>query len=114
MTEQREQQLTRIKDRCSSEQWLDENEREWYAMDEMCRSRPWATKKDQPFPYPFRKATNEMREAEGPWVGDDEDPPNRFWSRFDDMSGEVLYHFRTVAEHPPSQRLILFTPEFGS
>jgi cation diffusion facilitator CzcD-associated flavoprotein CzcO/surfactin synthase thioesterase subunit len=112
--EQREQQLDRVKRRCSAEQWLDENEREWYAMDAMCRSRPWATKKDTPFEYPFRKATNEMRAAEGPWVGDDVDPPQRPWSRFDDLTWDPIINMRPVAEHPPFQRLILFTPEFGS
>jgi cation diffusion facilitator CzcD-associated flavoprotein CzcO/surfactin synthase thioesterase subunit len=125
--DQREQQLSRVVDRCSSEQWLDENEREWYAMDEMCRSRPWASKKDEPFNYPFRICSNEMRMAEGPWAGDDKDPPfERSWTRFEEISGsmrfsnhtgtqvDVLHHLRPVAEHPPSERLILFTPEFGS
>mmetsp|Transcript_16962 Transcript_16962/g.48431 ORF Transcript_16962/g.48431 Transcript_16962/m.48431 type:complete len:927 (-) Transcript_16962:60-2840(-) len=114
LTGQQQEQLRRVEDRCSSEQWLDENEREWYAMDEMLRSRPWASRRDEPFSYPFRKATNDMRQAEGPWVGDLKDPPNRPWTRSPTAPCEVLVHLRPVAEHPPFRRVILFTPEFGS
>ena len=42
--------------RCCTDQWLDENEREWMCLDALCRSRPWATNKDTPFPYPFKEA----------------------------------------------------------
>uniref|UniRef100_A0A7S1PUS0 Uncharacterized protein n=1 Tax=Alexandrium catenella TaxID=2925 RepID=A0A7S1PUS0_ALECA len=114
LVEQQEQQYARVEDRCSSEQWLDENEREWYAMDEMLRSRPWAERNDKPFAYPFRAATNEMRRAEGPWLGDLKDPPNRPWSRSENTACDTLVHLRPVAEHPPQRRVILFTPEFGS
>mmetsp|Transcript_126023 Transcript_126023/g.351154 ORF Transcript_126023/g.351154 Transcript_126023/m.351154 type:complete len:923 (-) Transcript_126023:115-2883(-) len=113
MCEQHAQQYKRVEDRCSSEQWLDENEREWYAMDEMLRSRPWAQRRDKPFPYPFREVTHAMREVEGPWLGDSFDPPHRPFTR-SDAPCDVLVHLRPVAEHPPLRRVILFTPEFGS
>lgn len=114
MCEQQAQQHQRVEARCSTEQWLDENEREWYAMDEMLRSRPWAQKRQEPFPYPFREATSRMRSVEGDWVGDDRDPSNRKWTRSEVVSCDVLVHFRPVAEHPPLRRIILFLPEFGS
>ncbi|CAJ1422828.1 unnamed protein product [Effrenium voratum] len=97
--------------RCCTDQWLDENEREWMCLDALCRSRPWATNKDTPFPYPFKEATDQMRDTEGPWVGD-EDPFPRDWTR-GPAGHEVLTNLRQVKEHPPPLRLILFTPEFG-
>eukprot|EP00930_Biecheleria_cincta_P069026 TRINITY_DN5681_c0_g2_i2.p1 TRINITY_DN5681_c0_g2~~TRINITY_DN5681_c0_g2_i2.p1 ORF type:complete len:909 (+),score=145.53 TRINITY_DN5681_c0_g2_i2:30-2756(+) len=107
-----QQQLERIKARCCTDQWLDENEREWYCLDALMRSRPWATRKNEVFPYPFRDATDDMRAAEGPWVGDDQPFP-REWTR-GPAAGEVLENVRPVPEFPPKFRLILFAPEFGS
>mmetsp|Transcript_45037 Transcript_45037/g.106989 ORF Transcript_45037/g.106989 Transcript_45037/m.106989 type:complete len:948 (+) Transcript_45037:80-2923(+) len=112
MASEREKQLNRIRKRCSTEQWLDENEREWMAMDRMLAARPWALRKDQPFKYPFREATNRMRKIEGPWLGDDE------YVNLSETRGEaaspVLVNIRPVVEHPASHRLVLFAPEFGS
>jgi len=98
--------------RYPTERWLDENEREWYALDKLMRSRAWATKKDTPFPYPFRKATNEMRKVEGPWIGDDEyfDKP----STRGKAPSQILTQIKMPAEFPPTHRVLLFTPEFGS
>jgi len=98
--------------RYPTERWLDENEREWYALDALMRSRPWATNKDKPFPYPFRKATNEMRKVEGKWIGDDENT-GRLSTRGKAQS-EILTQIRMPVEFPPTHRVILFTPEFGS
>jgi len=112
LLDQADQQRKRVYDRCTTEQWLDENEREWKALDTMCRSRPWATRKDEQFPYPFREATNRMREIEGPWLGDDR-PFAPDWTRSEHPC-EVVTHFRPVPEFPPRNRLIIFTPEFGS
>ncbi|CAE8602626.1 unnamed protein product [Polarella glacialis] len=108
----REMQLQRVEDRCCTDQWLDENEREWLDLDRMMRSRPWATKKDEEFPYPFREVTDEMRRAEGPWVGDSK-PFCREWTR-GPAPCEVLTNIRPVAEYPPRFRVLLFTPELGS
>mmetsp|Transcript_21590 Transcript_21590/g.64892 ORF Transcript_21590/g.64892 Transcript_21590/m.64892 type:complete len:891 (-) Transcript_21590:41-2713(-) len=97
--------------RFTAERWLDENEREWFALDRLIRSRPWATNKDTPFPYPFREATNQMRKAEGPWVGDNQYRPK-------DTRGKVPYEVVTQVhfprEFPPAHRVVMFCPEFGS
>ena len=57
------------RERFTADRWLDENEREWYALDRLCRSRPWATNRDKAFPYPFREASVKMMQIEGEWVG---------------------------------------------
>lgn len=98
--------------RGTAEQWLDENEREWMSMDEMLASRPWAPYREKPCVYPFREVTNAMRAAEGPWPGD-----NLRFAMEDtrhEAACDVLVHVRPAREHPPSTRLVLFTPEFGS
>jgi len=98
--------------RMTAEQWLDENENEWYHLDHMLASRPWSTAKDDPTPFPFKEVTNAMRAAEGPWIGDERilaPEPSRGLAE-----GEVLTHVRQPPYYPPGQRVILFTPEFGS
>merc|ERR1719331_1028902 len=47
--------------RSTINQYMDENEHEWELLDRMCRARPWCKNPDSPFPYPFKKATKEMR-----------------------------------------------------
>ena len=96
----REVQLKNTQDRCCTDQWLDENEREWMILDALCRSRPWATNKDKPFPYPFKEATDRMREVEGPWVGD-EQPFPREWTR-EAAADEVLTNITQIKEYPPA------------
>jgi len=108
----RDVQAQNVRERCCTDQWLDENEREWMCLDSLMRSRPWATNRDKAFPYPFREATEKMRALEGPWSGDD-DPFPREWTR--GVAGDkVLTNVRQVKEYPPELRFILFTPEFGS
>lgn len=106
-----------VTNRLTINQWLDENENEWKILDNMCRSRPWATNKDTPFPYPFRDATNEMRKAGEPlWLGDTpeslaaESKP----SARKDAPNDVLTNIVPTKEYPPAQRILLFTPEFGA
>ena len=48
------------RERFTADRWLDENEREWYALDRLCRSRPWASNRDKAFPYPFRRRLSEL------------------------------------------------------
>jgi len=105
-------QLAYANGRTTSEQWLDENENEWYHLDHMLASRPWSKAKDDPFPYPFKECTNAMRKAEGPWIGDERTlapEPSRGWAE-----GDVLTHVRQPPYYPPGRRVILFTPEFGT
>mmetsp|Transcript_133039 Transcript_133039/g.284390 ORF Transcript_133039/g.284390 Transcript_133039/m.284390 type:complete len:920 (+) Transcript_133039:62-2821(+) len=102
----------RAEDRTTTCQWLDENEREWYAMDAMVRSRPWATNKDSTFPYPFRNATDDMRGVEGPWLGDERPYPREYTRGV--AVGEVLSNLRPVPEHPARFRVLLFAGEFGN
>lgn len=103
--------------RVTINQWLDENENEWGILDSLCRSRPWATNSDTPFPYPFREATQQMRAAgEALWLGDTpesvaaEERP----SRRGEAPNDVLMNVASTVEYPPQQRLLLFTPEFGA
>jgi len=100
-------------------QFLDENEHEWEILDRMCRARPWCKTKDKPFPFPFRKATQEMRDSgEKYWIGEDpnEPPPREQPStREPDASPcPIITQLRACRIFPPLHRLILFTPEFGS
>lgn len=53
------------RERFTADRWLDENEREWYALDRLCRSRPWASNRDKAFPYPFRGRLSELAS----WLG---------------------------------------------
>ena len=108
----RDVQLKNTQERCCTDQWLDENEREWMILDALCRSRPWAVNKDKAFAYPFREATDRMRQVEGPWVGDN-DPFCREWTR-ESAVDEVLFNIKLIPEYPPARRLLIFTPEFGS
>lgn len=100
-------------------QFLDENEHEWELLDRMCRARPWCKKKDTAFPFPFRKATQEMRDAgEKYWLGEDtNEPPPREVSNNrepDATPCPIITQVRPCKVFPPTHRLILFTPEFGS
>lgn len=97
--------------RFTTDRWLDENEREWHALDRLCRSRAWATNKDKAFPYPFRQATEEMRKVEGPWVGD-EHPTVRYTRG--EAACDVIVQVHVPAKYPADHRCLLFTPEFGS
>lgn len=99
----------------SMEQYVDENEREWMVLDAMVRSRPWATRRDEPFPYPFRLATDEMRKSGEKFSGDHDGENVVPWdqSRDQDMACEVLVNVHSVAEFPAARRILLFTPEFG-
>jgi thioredoxin reductase len=104
-------QKSRSVHRMHPDQWLEENEREWFAMDRLLSSRPWATRKDEPFRYPFRKASNEMRKEEGPWIGDENE-------RVEYTRGEapcdIITQVQIPPEFPVEHRMLLFTPEFGS
>mmetsp|Transcript_96841 Transcript_96841/g.202341 ORF Transcript_96841/g.202341 Transcript_96841/m.202341 type:complete len:845 (-) Transcript_96841:678-3212(-) len=108
-------QAETLKDWCSqrftTDRWLDENEREWYALDRACRSRPWATRKDEAFKYPFREATNQMRAVEGAWVGDDQKTVE--FTR-GDAPCDVIVQVHMVPHCHADHRVLLFTPEFGS
>mmetsp|Transcript_63354 Transcript_63354/g.162980 ORF Transcript_63354/g.162980 Transcript_63354/m.162980 type:complete len:848 (-) Transcript_63354:130-2673(-) len=97
--------------RFTTERWLDENEREWYALDRLCRSRPWATNADKVFAYPFREPSREMQEAEGAWVGADVKHP--VWTR-GEAPCDVIEQVQVPPEFPAEHRVLLFTPEFGS
>ncbi|CAJ1341995.1 unnamed protein product [Effrenium voratum] len=99
------------KDRFTADRWLDENEREWYALGRLCRSRPWASNRDKAFPYPFREATARMIQAEGEWVGGARQP-SRAVRR--EMSCEVVTQVHVPPIFPPEHRVLLFAPEFGT
>jgi len=103
--------------RHSMTEWLDENEKEWNILDQMCRSRPWATQRDSPFPYPFKKATQDMREAgEELWLGETYESlqeETRKSTRKEKL-GDVLTNIAPTKEYPPIARVLLFTPEFGN
>jgi len=79
-------------------------------LDSICRSRPWATNKDQGFEYPFRKATEEMVAAEGNWKGFKGARKN---TRRETV-GDPLKQLQVPGEFPPACRVLLFTPEFGN
>jgi len=101
-----------IVDRFPTERWLDENEREWNALSDLFRSRKWAANQHERCPYPFRDATNDMRKAEGMFLGDDKYPPKP--SARESWHSGMLTHLHGVEQFPPSQRVILFAPEFAS
>lgn len=102
--------------RCSMDEWLDENEREWMMLDSLCRSRTWAINRDKPFPYPFRKATQDMRDVgDVGWIGDDKKKKRQDKPCLRSKApSEVITCLRLVPIYPPATRLLLFTPEFGS
>jgi len=117
MDEQVKGQRERTIKRATMNQWLDENENEWALFDKMCRSRPWATNVDKPFPYPFKEATREMRDAgEALWIGDTEESLEEEGRRSTrrEAPNDVLTNIVPVKEYPPLTRVLLFTPEFGS
>lgn len=112
LREAADHQRAKAAQRWTADRWLDENEREWYAMDRMICSRPWAEKKDTPFKYTFREATEQMREAEGKFMGDNHE---RFASTRSDWGlCPVITQALVPPEFPPAHRVLLFTPEFGS
>jgi thioredoxin reductase len=96
--------------RFTPERYLDENEREWLALDEMCRSRPWATRKDEIYEYPFRQPTEDMMKVEGKWKGWAGERKNTRG----EIVGEKIKQVIIPQEFPPDYRVILFTPEFGN
>ncbi|CAK9115688.1 unnamed protein product [Durusdinium trenchii] len=98
-------------DRFTADRWLDENEREWYALDRLCRSRPWATNRDKAFPYPFREASERMMQIEGHWVGGLR-PPARVLRR--EINCPVVTQVCVPPIFPPEHRVLLFAPEFGT
>lgn len=111
LKEAAERQRRWCSERFTTDRWLDENEREWYALDRLCRSRPWATKREAPFKYPFREATDRMRQIEGPWIGDDKPLPK---DTRGNAACEVLTQIQVPPNFPPEHRVLLFTPEFGN
>lgn len=113
-----ERQRDRTVKRGTMNQWLDENENEWSILDSVCRSRPWATNKETPFPYPFKESTKSMRQVdERPWAGDTEESlaeESHPSTRSAAAHVDVLTNILPCSEYPPAQRMLLFTPEFGS
>lgn len=99
------------RDRFTADRWLDENEREWYALDRVCRSRPWATNRTKAFPYPFREASHRMMQIEGEWVGGLR-PKSRVTRR--EMICDVITQIHVPPIFPPEHRVLLFAPEFGT
>jgi len=97
-------------ERFTTDRWLDENEREWYALDRVCRSRPWATNRDTAFKYPFREATRVMRQVEGKWIGDERPTPKDTRGK---APSEVLTQIHATPIFPSEHRVVLFAPEFG-
>jgi len=95
----------------NADRYLDENEREWYALDKLLRSRPWATNQSTPFQYPFRKVSEDMQRIEGTWISD------RLISKENtrgDAACDIIAQVYVPAEFPPEHRVLLFTPEFGN
>ncbi|CAE7511799.1 Mcat [Symbiodinium pilosum] len=102
------------KERFTADRWLDENEREWYALDRLCRSRPWARNRDKAFPYPFRDATRRMIKVEGDWVGGSRPDISALEARRPGVDCEVISPLNCPPHFPPEHRVLLFAPEFGS
>jgi len=97
--------------RFTADSWLDENHREWDALDRLCRTRPWATNRDKAYEYPFRTATETMRKVEGPWIGDEK---GKVANTRGEAGSEVITQLITPQTYPPVWRVIIFTPEYGS
>lgn len=102
------------KERFTADRWLDENEREWYALDRLCRSRPWATNREKAFPYPFRDATRRMVKVEGDWVGGSRPDILPTEARRHGIDCQVISQINCCPHFPPEHRVLLFAPEFGS
>ncbi|CAE7287203.1 Mcat [Symbiodinium sp. CCMP2592] len=102
------------KERFTADRWLDENEREWYALDRLCRSRPWATNREKAFPYPFRDATRRMIKVEGDWVGGSRPDILPTEARRHGIDCQVISQLNCCPHFPPEHRVLLFAPEFGS
>lgn len=112
-------QSHQFKRRASMEQWCDENEREWHAMDTLFRRRLiglWsAVPRELPekIEYPFAKATQQLRDLGEQLNGDE-----KRWGKLANRGAAQSEHMITQVVHPemfpPRFRILYFTQIFGS